>query len=231
MDINGVKYTLQRLTAGTYSHHPFFSRKNDLNQTSMIMMFQPLIFRGVTVTPPINGSKKSTDLNESHPGQWGTLLRVAAIRPRRILYRTSGDGVLREINKHNIPNNVNLGRHWGCPLGFSRFKMGTYKGPKTPHISEEISNGRTHALKKPESLIARSQLTKRGPLVRSHSIFDGIFQIHSLKLTFSHLKIGRAPKGNDRIPTIHFQVRAVSFREGKQCYSLRVKFMIGYDDY
>ena len=28
------------------------------------------------------------------------------------------------------------------------------------------------------------------------------------------LKIGRAPKGNDRIPTIHFQVQAVSFREG-----------------
>ena len=31
----------------------------------------------------------------------------------------------------------------------------------------------------------------------------------------SHLKIGRAPKGNDRIPTIHFQGRAVSFKEGK----------------
>ena len=32
-----------RLTAGTYSHHPF-RKENDLNQTSMIM-FQPLIFR------------------------------------------------------------------------------------------------------------------------------------------------------------------------------------------
>ena len=31
----------------------------------------------------------------------------------------------------------------------------------------------------------------------------------------SHLKIGRAPKGNHHIPTIHFQVRFVSFREGK----------------
>ena len=32
----------------------------------------------------------------------------------------------------------------------------------------------------------------------------------------SHLKIGRAPIGKDRIPTIHFQVfpLAVSFREG-----------------
>ncbi len=30
----------------------------------------------------------------------------------------------------------------------------------------------------------------------------------------SHLKIGRAPKGNNRIPTIHFQGRTVSFREG-----------------
>ena len=34
----------------------------------------------------------------------------------------------------------------------------------------------------------------------------------SLKLTY-HLKMGRNPKGNDRIPTVHFQVRAVSFRE------------------
>ena len=34
-----------RLTAGTYSHHPF-GKEYDLNQTSMIM-FQPLIFRGV----------------------------------------------------------------------------------------------------------------------------------------------------------------------------------------
>ena len=31
----------------------------------------------------------------------------------------------------------------------------------------------------------------------------------------SHLKIGRTPKGNDRIPTIHFQGRTVSFREGR----------------
>ena len=30
----------------------------------------------------------------------------------------------------------------------------------------------------------------------------------------SPLKIGRAPKGNDRIPTIHFQVPTFSFREG-----------------
>ena len=34
-----------RLTAGTYSHHPF-RKENDLNQTYMIM-FQPLIFRSV----------------------------------------------------------------------------------------------------------------------------------------------------------------------------------------
>ena len=36
--------------------------------------------------------------------------------------------------------------------------------------------------------------------------------IPSLKLTASsHLKIGWAPKGNDRIPTIHFEVRTVIF--------------------
>jgi len=33
----------------TYSHHPF-RKENDRNQTSMIM-FQPLIFRGVTEHP------------------------------------------------------------------------------------------------------------------------------------------------------------------------------------
>ena len=39
--------------------------------------------------------------------------------------------------------------------------------------------------------------------------------IHSLKLTASlPLKIGRNPKGNSSEPTIHFQVRTVSFREG-----------------
>ena len=41
------------------------------------------------------------------------------------------------------------------------------------------------------------------------------WRLHSLKLTASlPLKIGWAPKGNDRIPTIHFQVRTASFREG-----------------
>ena len=39
------------------------------------------------------------------------------------------------------------------------------------------------------------------------------FELHSLKLTYP-LKIGRAPKGNNRILTIHFQVIDVSFREG-----------------
>ena len=43
---------------------------------------------------------------------------------------------------------------------------------------QEISNGRTHWIrtwKNPEYLIARSQLTKQGPLVRSHSIFDRLY--------------------------------------------------------
>ena len=41
---------------------------------------------------------------------------------------------------------------------------------------QEISNGWTHCFqtpKKPEYLIARLQLTERGPLGRSHSILDG----------------------------------------------------------
>ena len=45
-----------------------------------------------------------------------------------------------------------------------------------------------------------------------------VFLIESFTLpetNSSPLKIGRAPKGNDRTPTIHFQVLAVSFREGK----------------
>ena len=43
-----------------------------------------------------------------------------------------------------------------------------------------------------------------------------LFVVHSLKLTaILPLKIGRNPIGNDRIPTIHFQVRAVRFREGR----------------
>ena len=38
--------------------------------------------------------------------------------------------------------------------------------------------------------------------------------LHSLKLAWP-LKIGRAPKGKDHLPTIRFQGRTVSFRQGK----------------
>ena len=48
------------------------------------------------------------------------------------------------------------------------------------------------------------------------TIWESIFHPFELpKTNGSPLKIGRAPKRNDRIPTIHFQVRAVSFREGR----------------
>ena len=41
-------------------------------------------------------------------------------------------------------------------------------------------------------------------------------QLHSLKLTFAPLKIGQAPKGNDRIANHPFSdALPVSFREGK----------------
>ncbi len=55
----------------------------------------------------------------------------------------------------------------------------------------------------------------------------------SLKLTKMHLKIGRAPIGKACFPTIHFQGRAVSFREGsllppppkmKECHLRRDHF-------
>ena len=38
-------------------------------------------------------------------------------------------------------------------------------------------------------------------------------------------KIGRAPEGNDRIPSIHFQVRTVSFREGRswEVYAMQIQ--------
>ena len=48
--------------------------------------------------------------------------------------------------------------------------------------------------------------------------FGDTLYIHSLKLTKTPLKIGRAPKGNNRIPGIHFQVQAVSFREDIYLY-------------
>ena len=40
------------------------------------------------------------------------------------------------------------------------------------------------------------------------------------------LKIGKLaiPKGNNRLPTIHFQGRAVSFREGKFSFKIQVGF-------
>ena len=42
-------------------------------------------------------------------------------------------------------------------------------------VSKKSPTGPTERTPKPEYLIARSQLTERGPLVRSHSIFDGMF--------------------------------------------------------
>ncbi len=41
----------------------------------------------------------------------------------------------------------------------------------------------------------------------------GDCQITLPETNSSSLKKGRAPKGNDRIPTIHFQGQAASFRE------------------
>ena len=61
------------------------------------------------------------------------------------------------------------------------------------------------------------------------SITEGVIKmIPSLKLTFSPLKIGRAPKGNNRIPTIHFQVRTVSSREGKVCLKASMEILPWY---
>ena len=39
------------------------------------------------------------------------------------------------------------------------------------------------------------------------------------KTKSSRLKTGRVPKGKDRVPTVHIQVQAVSFREGMTCRS------------
>ena len=54
------------------------------------------------------------------------------------------------------------------------------KNPSTRGLSiQEISNERTHCSrtpKNPKYQIARSQLTERGPWVRSHSMFDGFDQ-------------------------------------------------------
>ena len=54
-----------RLTAGTYSHHPFFPRKM-IFQTCMIM-FQPFIFRGAQPLPPTNFS---TRWSSRKPPRW-----------------------------------------------------------------------------------------------------------------------------------------------------------------
>ena len=61
-----------------------------------------------------------------------------------------------------------------------------------------------------------SHLGKRKIIFKSALGWDMLvpWRVHSLKLTFSRLNIGRAPKGKNRIPSIHFQVRTVSFREG-----------------
>ena len=54
--------------------------------------------------------------------------------------------------------------------------------------SKKYPTGPTERTPEPEYLIARSQLTERGPLARSHSIFDGYIHIVDLCI-FSSLEI------------------------------------------
>ena len=57
-------------------------------------------------------------------------------------------------------------------------------------------------------------------------VFIILYHLHSPQLTFSHLTIGPAPKGNNRIPTIHFQVRTVGFREGRKDVAVVGKYLL-----
>ncbi len=52
-------------------------------------------------------------------------------------------------------------------------------------------------------------------------VASGETRLHSLKLTAKAPENRPDPKGNDHIPTIHFQVRAVSFRKGKDSFLLK----------
>ena len=54
-------------------------------------------------------------------------------------------------------------------------------------FSKKSPTGPTERTPKPEYLIARSQLPSRGPLVRSHSIFDGILEIRLMDKILHHL--------------------------------------------
>ena len=57
---------------------------------------------------------------------------------------------------------------------------------------------------------AQPQLSHIAPLNKKH-----LSEIPSLKLTANALENRPSQKGKDRLPTIHFQVRAVSFKEGR----------------
>ena len=55
------------------------------------------------------------------------------------------------------------------------------------------------------------------------SFLTQLSRLPSPQTNSSPLKIGRAPKGNDHLPTMHFQGLAVSFREGKSLSLRNIK--------
>ena len=71
-------------------------------------------------------------------------------------------------------------------------------------------NDRSEKTPKPDTTLKRRgacywKLGSPGNYRLEYTPPENIRKLHSLKLTW-HLKIGRAPKRNNRLPTIHFQV-------------------------
>ena len=126
------------------------------------MMFQPLIFRGCNRYPLQGRSKKSPGSQRISPWTLGNLLRVAAVRPRRILYRFQGRGVLRGDKQTQ----------------YFKYKFDSIN-PKNFKFKD--LNSTVAKMGEPFPNVRDGTFQKFKPPIR---------QIHSLKLTFSHLKIG-----------------------------------------
>ena len=71
---------------------------------------------------------------------------------------------------------MNIHSLYTCTYKNIYFQVVHNETKKQNSYVQEISTtvGPTERTPKPEYLIARLQLTERGPLVRSHSIFDGL---------------------------------------------------------
>ena len=111
-----------------------------------------------------------------------------------------------------------------------RLKLIKVVGGMTDHVGSNLPGGNRGIFFLSFRLDGSGQITVIPAELRGFWEMDGLdldwMDVILLKQAAKALKIRWAPKGNNRIPTIHVQVRAVSFTEG--IFHILVRFLTGW---